>query len=164
MPEGQSLYPLKLLPRILIQTCCSSTSYILIKVSIYGNNVKRIVGWITISHCYNFPLLQTCNSFAAYFSKSFQWLNDIKEVDIRILTNVVMLVTYQPPLSWWPFCFRVCKWAIYFCKTIQAQLYSIWVYLELAMDSFVGIAPLESSLRLNEVERVEPLSNRLVPL
>ena len=55
MPEGRSLYLLKLVPRILTQTCCSSTSYIL--VSTYRNNVKRMVEWVTIPH-YNFPLLQ----------------------------------------------------------------------------------------------------------
>ena len=39
MPEGQSLYLLKLVSRILIQTCCLSKSYIL--VSTYRNNVKK---------------------------------------------------------------------------------------------------------------------------
>ena len=58
MPGGWGLYLLKLVPKILIQTCCSSTSYILVRVSTYRNNVKTVVGWITNSHCYNFPLLQ----------------------------------------------------------------------------------------------------------
>ena len=35
--------PLNLVHRILIQTCCSSISYILVRVSIYRNNVKRMV-------------------------------------------------------------------------------------------------------------------------
>ena len=41
MPEAQRLYLLKLVPRILIQTCCLSTSSILARVSIYKNNVRR---------------------------------------------------------------------------------------------------------------------------
>ena len=45
MTEVQSLYLLKLVPRILIQTC-------------YRNIVKIIVGWVTIPHCYYSPLLQ----------------------------------------------------------------------------------------------------------
>ena len=57
MPEGRRMYLLKLVPRILIQPCCSSTSYVLVRVSTYRNNGKRIVGWVTISHCYNFPSL-----------------------------------------------------------------------------------------------------------
>ena len=44
----QSLYPLTLVPRILIQTCCPSISHILVSVSIYRNNVKIMVGRITI--------------------------------------------------------------------------------------------------------------------
>ena len=44
---------LKLVPRILTQTCCSSTSYILIRVSTYRTNVKGMVGWVTIPHRYN---------------------------------------------------------------------------------------------------------------
>ena len=35
MLEGQSLYPLNLVLRILIQTCCSSTSYTLVRISTY---------------------------------------------------------------------------------------------------------------------------------
>ena len=58
MAEGQSLYLLKLIARILIQTCCTSTSYTLVRASIYRNNVKRMLGWVTISHRYSFPLLQ----------------------------------------------------------------------------------------------------------
>ena len=58
MLKGGGLYLLKLVPRILIHTCCSSISYILVKVSTCRNNVKRTVGWATISHHYNFPLLQ----------------------------------------------------------------------------------------------------------
>ena len=60
MPEGWSLYLLKLVPRILVQTCYSSTSYILVRVSTYRHNVKTIVGWVTVPHRYNFPLLQCC--------------------------------------------------------------------------------------------------------
>ena len=41
-PEGQSLYFFKLVPRILIQTWCLPASYILVRVSIYRNNVKRM--------------------------------------------------------------------------------------------------------------------------
>ena len=51
MLEDWSLFPLKLVPRILTQTCCSSTRYILGRVSTYRNNVKRIMGEVTISHC-----------------------------------------------------------------------------------------------------------------
>ena len=52
MLEGPSLYLLKLVPRILIQTYYSSISYTLVRVSIYRNDVKRLrVGWI--SHPYN---------------------------------------------------------------------------------------------------------------
>ena len=58
IPEGQRLYLLKLVPRILIQTCCLSLCYILVRVSTYRNNVKRMLGWVTISHSYNFLLLQ----------------------------------------------------------------------------------------------------------
>ena len=54
--EDQSLYLLKLLLRILTQTCCSSTSYVSVRVSTCRNTVKRILGWVpiltvTISHC-----------------------------------------------------------------------------------------------------------------
>ena len=56
--EGQGLNLSKLVPWILIQTCCASTSYTLVRVHTYGNNVKRMVGWVTIS-CYSFPPLQT---------------------------------------------------------------------------------------------------------
>ena len=59
MPEGWGLYFLKLVPKILVQTCCSYISHILVRVSTYRNSVKRMVGWVTISHCYNFPLLIT---------------------------------------------------------------------------------------------------------
>ena len=51
--EGWSLYLLKLVPRILIWTPCLSASYILVRVSTYRNNAKRMVGWVTISHCYS---------------------------------------------------------------------------------------------------------------
>ena len=47
MPKGWSLYLLKLVSRILIQTYCLSANYILVRVSIYGNDVKRMVGWVT---------------------------------------------------------------------------------------------------------------------
>ena len=57
MLEGQCLYLLKLVPRIVIQTCCSFSSFMLVRVSIYRNNVKGLVGWVTISHHYNFLLL-----------------------------------------------------------------------------------------------------------
>ena len=49
MPEAQRLYLLKLVPRILIQTCCLSTSSILARVSIYKNNVRRRGRGVTIS-------------------------------------------------------------------------------------------------------------------
>ena len=52
MTEGWSVYLLKLVPRILIQTCCLSTRYILVRDSIYRNNVKRMVGWVTVPHYY----------------------------------------------------------------------------------------------------------------
>ena len=52
MPEGQSLCLVKLIPRILIQTCCLSTSYVPARASIYKKNVKRIVGWLTVPHYY----------------------------------------------------------------------------------------------------------------
>ena len=52
IPEGWSLYLLKLVPRsLIIQTCCLSTSYILVRVSSYRSNVKRMVGWVIISNC-----------------------------------------------------------------------------------------------------------------
>ena len=57
MPEGWSLCFSKLLPRILIQTRCSSTSYILVRARTYRHKVKRMVGWVTIPHCYSFPPL-----------------------------------------------------------------------------------------------------------
>ena len=61
MPEGWSLYLLKLLPRILVQTCCSSTSHILAWVPSYRNIVKRMVGGlqfptVRIFHSYRSPL------------------------------------------------------------------------------------------------------------
>ena len=59
MPKGQSLYLLKLDTRILTRTCCSSTSYVLVRVSTYRHYVKRIVGWVTLSHRYNFLLFQS---------------------------------------------------------------------------------------------------------
>ena len=49
MPEGWSLELLKLVLRILIQTCYLCTSYILVRVSIYRKN-----GGLD----YNAPLLQ----------------------------------------------------------------------------------------------------------
>ena len=52
MTECQCLYLLKLVPRILTQTCCLSTSYILVRVSIYRNNVERMAGWVTNTRCY----------------------------------------------------------------------------------------------------------------
>ena len=58
MPEGQSLCLLKLAPRILIQIFCLFTSYILVRVNTYGNNVKRMVGWVPIPDCYNSLLFQ----------------------------------------------------------------------------------------------------------
>ena len=48
--EGWSLYLLKLVPGILSQTCCSSTSYILVRVSTYRHHVKGMVGWVTTPH------------------------------------------------------------------------------------------------------------------
>ena len=49
MLESPGLYLLKLVPRILIQTCCSLTSYTLVRVSTYRNNVKRMVGELQFS-------------------------------------------------------------------------------------------------------------------
>ena len=43
----------QLVPRIMTQSCCVSVSYTLGRVSIYRNNVKRMVGWVTILHGYN---------------------------------------------------------------------------------------------------------------
>ena len=34
-------------PKVLLQTCCLSTSYTLVRVGTYRNNVKRTVGWVT---------------------------------------------------------------------------------------------------------------------
>ena len=57
MPEGWSPYGLKPVPGILIQTCCLSTSYVLIRVSITDTVSKE--WWeglqfptIMILHCY----------------------------------------------------------------------------------------------------------------
>ena len=50
--EGQSLYILKLVSRIPIQTGYLSTSFILVRVGICKNTVKRMVGWVAIPHCY----------------------------------------------------------------------------------------------------------------
>ena len=58
MLGGRGLYLLKLVPRILVQARCSSTSCILVRVSTYRNNVKRMMGWVILSHPDNFPLLQ----------------------------------------------------------------------------------------------------------
>ena len=44
MPKVWSLYLLKLVPRIFIQAFCLSTSYILVRVSTYRNNIKRMLG------------------------------------------------------------------------------------------------------------------------
>ena len=51
MPEGQSLYLLKLVPRILIQTCCSCTSYLLESALTETMSKEWWVG-------YNFPPLE----------------------------------------------------------------------------------------------------------
>ena len=55
LPESGSLYLLKLVPRLLVQTRSSSTSYILVRVGTYRNNVKRVVGWVTML-CHNFSI------------------------------------------------------------------------------------------------------------
>ena len=57
MTEGRSLYLLKPVPRILPQTCCLSTSYMLVGVSAYrkGGQKNGGVG-------YNAPLLHTQGS------------------------------------------------------------------------------------------------------
>ena len=52
LPESRVLYLVKLVPRILIQTCCASMSYTLVRVGTH-RNVKRIVGRVRIS-----PLIQ----------------------------------------------------------------------------------------------------------
>ena len=44
MLEGQGLYLLKLVPKILMQTCCLSISYMSVRVCTYRNNVKGLVG------------------------------------------------------------------------------------------------------------------------
>ena len=49
-PRNFPSLSLSCLTRILTQTCCSSTSYILVRVRTYRNNVKRKVEWVTISH------------------------------------------------------------------------------------------------------------------
>ena len=56
MPEGQSLCLLKLVPRIPVQTCCLSTSYILVRVSTYRNNIIRMVEWVIVPHCYIYTM------------------------------------------------------------------------------------------------------------
>ena len=50
-----SVYLLKLVFRILIETCCLSASSILVLVraSTYRNNVKRRVECVTSPHCYD---------------------------------------------------------------------------------------------------------------
>lgn len=48
MTQGQHLHLLKLISMILTQTCCLFTSCIPVSVSIYRNNVKRMVGWVTV--------------------------------------------------------------------------------------------------------------------
>ena len=70
MPEGQGLYLFKLVPRILIQTCCSFVSYILVRVRTYRNNVKGMVGWVAISHHCNFTVLHPdwCGSVGGVLS------------------------------------------------------------------------------------------------
>ena len=50
---------LKLVPGILIQTCCWSTSYVLVRGRIYRNNVKRMLGWVTIRKDEILPLATT---------------------------------------------------------------------------------------------------------
>ena len=55
MLKGRSIYLLKLVPRILIQTYSSSTSYILARISTYKKKKKgKKDGGVG----YNFPLLQ----------------------------------------------------------------------------------------------------------
>ena len=53
MAEDQSLYLSKLVPRILIQRCCLSSSYMLVTVGFCRNNAKRMVGWVVIPHCHS---------------------------------------------------------------------------------------------------------------
>nr|KAF6426438.1 hypothetical protein HJG59_009142 [Molossus molossus] len=43
MTEGWSLHLLKLVSRILTQTCCLSTNYVFVRVGIYRDNVKRMM-------------------------------------------------------------------------------------------------------------------------
>ena len=50
MPEVWSPYLLKLVPSILTQICCSSTSYMLVRVSTYRNNVRSMVGRVKVPH------------------------------------------------------------------------------------------------------------------
>ena len=75
MPEGQGLYLLKLVPRILIHTGCSSSSYILVRISTYRNSVER-TGWggggrvtvptVTSPYCHTLSATQTSWSCCSY--------------------------------------------------------------------------------------------------
>ena len=64
MPEGWSLCLSKLVPRILIPTCCLSTDYVLVRHT-RRNDVRRMVGRVRIPHCYNFPPLLTFRKCSA---------------------------------------------------------------------------------------------------
>ena len=50
MPEGWHLCLLKLVPRILTQTCCSSASCTLVRVRTYRNNATRVAGGLHYLH------------------------------------------------------------------------------------------------------------------
>ena len=45
MPEGQGLYLLELVPKVVIQTCCSCASYTSVRVGTDRSSASRIVGW-----------------------------------------------------------------------------------------------------------------------
>ena len=113
MLGGRGLYLLKLVPRILVQARCSSTSCILVRVSTYRNNVKRIVRWPTIFHCYYFPLLQfstvtACQCFHMELHQFVDMLPDARQsysgVDqvqgwgLRYINGLVVLriILYSP--------------------------------------------------------------------
>ena len=97
MPEGGSLYLLKLAPLILISTCSLSISYKSVAVSTYRKNVKRmsIVRWVRIPHCYNFPLLHLCIKYlltsllqCVLHSVRWFWSNNNKPAKLTMYQTV----------------------------------------------------------------------------
>ena len=76
MLEGQSVYLLKLVPRILIQTCCPSISYTLLRVSALQKRQKN--GWlqfltVTNLHCYRWAI--SALELPIQLAKTFQGLH-----------------------------------------------------------------------------------------